>query len=117
MGCRGSSSTNGREGCASSSGADSRSCQAGAQSHDAGGVEAGATRHGAGSSETGSSASGASPGDYGNRCTSSNDLNASTDSGNDRTHANGYYGCPHGGDHLACDECRLLSTNDNHGNL
>merc|ERR1711953_1641670 len=66
------------------------------------------------------------PGDYGNHCTSSNDLNASTDSGNDRTHANGYYGgadandyygCSHGGDHLACDECRLLSTNDNHGNL
>merc|ERR1712151_1401043 len=56
--------------------------------------------------------------------TSSNDLNASTSSGNDRTDANGYYGgadandhygCPHGGDHLACDECRLLSTNDNHG--
>merc|ERR1712040_23377 len=53
-------------------------------------------------------------------------LNASTSSGNDRTDANGYYGgadandyygCPHGGDHLACDECRLLSTNDNHGNF
>merc|ERR1712061_249224 len=31
--------------------------------------------------------------------------------------ANDYYGCPHGGDHFARDECRLLSTNDNHGNL
>merc|ERR1712066_1003206 len=31
--------------------------------------------------------------------------------------ANDNYGCPHGGDHLPYDECRLLSTSDNHGNL
>merc|ERR1711933_374703 len=69
---------------------------------------------------------GASPSDYGNHCTSSSDLNASTSGGNDRTDANGYCGgadasdncgCPYGGDHLPCDECRLFSTNDNHGNL
>merc|ERR1712203_412704 len=67
--------------------------------------------------------------DYGDHCTSSNDLNASADSRNDRTDAdanandyyggadaNDYYGCPHGGDHLPCDECKLFSTNDNHGN-
>merc|ERR1711953_1556658 len=98
----------------------------------------GATRHGAGSSETGSSASGAnhgkdyessagsdcgedragaSPSDYGNHCASSNDLNASTGNGDFRADANDYYGCPHGGDHLPYDECRLFSTNDNHGNL
>merc|ERR1712014_536205 len=115
-------------------------------------------RHGAGSSETGSSASGAnrgegygssagsdcgedragaSPSDYGNHCTSSNDLNASADSRNDRTdadananasadsrndrtdadaNANDYYGGADANDYLPCDECRLFSTNDNHGN-
>merc|ERR1712050_23743 len=104
-------------------------------------------------SDCGEDRAGASPSDYGNHCTSSNDLNASagsrndrtdadanasdyyggadanlnaiTSSGNNRTDANGYYGvanaydyhgCPHGGDHLPCDECRLFSTNDNHGN-
>merc|ERR1711862_593465 len=60
---------------------------------------------------------GASPSDYGNHCTSSDDLNASTGNGDFRTDANDYYGCPHGGDHLPYDECRLLSTNHNHGNL
>merc|ERR1712107_10311 len=60
---------------------------------------------------------GASPSYYGNHCASSNDLTASTGNGNNRTDANDYYGCPHGGDLLPYDECRLLSTSDNHGNL
>merc|ERR1712066_691072 len=68
-------------------------------------------------SDCGEDRAGASPSDYGNNCASSNDLNASTGNGDFRTDANDYYGCPHGGDHLPYDECRILSTNDNHGNL
>merc|ERR1712066_1073692 len=66
-------------------------------------------------SDCGEDRAGASPSDYGNNCASSNDLNASTSNGDFRTDANDYYGCPNGGDHLPYDECRIRSTNDNHG--